>query len=37
MNQWYGEAQFESYRKLGREMGIRLFADTRVKPIVDAL
>lgn len=36
-NQWYGEAQFESYRKLGREIGIRLFADALVKPIIDAL
>ena len=36
-NQWYGEAQFESYRKLGREIGMRLFADTLVKPTIDAL
>jgi patatin-like phospholipase len=36
-NQWYGEAQFESYRKLGREIGIRLFAAALVKPIIDAL
>jgi hypothetical protein len=36
-NQWYGEAQFESYRKLGREIGMRLFADELVKPTIDAL
>lgn len=36
-NQWYGEAQFESYRKLGREIGMRLFAHKDVSPIVNAL
>jgi hypothetical protein len=36
-NQWYGEAQFESYRKLGREIGMRLFAHKEVGPIVNAL
>jgi Patatin-like phospholipase len=36
-NQWYGEAQFESYRKLGREIGMRLFANALVKPTVDSL
>jgi hypothetical protein len=36
-NQWYGEAQFESYRKLGREIGMRLFANAFVKPTVESL
>jgi hypothetical protein len=37
VNQWYGEAQFESYRKLGREIGMRLFAHKTVRPIINAL
>ena len=37
VNQWYGEAQFESYRKLGREIGMRLFANDTVRPIIEAL
>ena len=36
-NQWYGEARFESYRKLGWEIGTRLFANEKIKPLVEAL
>jgi hypothetical protein len=36
-NQWYGEAQFESYRKLSWEIGTRLFAHEKIKPLVEAL
>jgi hypothetical protein len=36
-NQWYGEAQFESYRKLGRQIGAKLLADKMINPIINAL
>jgi hypothetical protein len=36
-NQWYGEAQFESYRKLGREIGMRLFNHSAVQPVISRL
>jgi hypothetical protein len=37
LNQWYGEAQFESYRKLGRQIGMSLFDLTDVKEVVSKL
>lgn len=37
LNQWYGEAQFESYRKLGRQIGMLLFGLTEVEGALASL
>jgi hypothetical protein len=37
LNQWYGEAQFESYRKLGRQIGMLLFERPEVQTALSSL
>jgi hypothetical protein len=37
LNQCYGEAQFESYLKLGRQIGILLFELPEVKEAVSSI